>query len=224
MTDIIVFGIGKITDVVVSLFETQSGLTVKGFTCDRAFVTSPESHGRRVVPFDEVEATFPPATHRMLVTIGYHDLNRVREDRCREAVAKGYDLVSWISPVAHVPASCSFGANCVVMPGAALQPYSRLGDGVFVWHNAVVGHHATIGDHCWLASNCTISSNATLGERCFVGVNAAIGHNLTIGADNLVGAGAVVTRSAEPGGVYIVSNTPRYRLDSRRFMRIAQMT
>jgi len=93
MTDIIVFGIGKITDVVVSLFETQSGLTVKGFTCDRAFVTSPESHGRRVVPFDEVEATFPPATHRMLVTIGYHDLNRVREDRCREAVAKGYDLV-----------------------------------------------------------------------------------------------------------------------------------
>lgn len=224
MTDIIVFGIGKIADVVVCLLEAQSGLTVRGFTCDRAFVTGQENHGRRVVPFDEIESAFPPATHRMLVAIGYHDLNRVRADRCRDAMAKGYDLVSWISPAAHVPASCSFGANCVVMPGAALQPYSRLGNGVFVWDNSVVGHHATIGDYCWLASNCTISSAGTLGARCFVGVNAAIGHNLDVGADSFISAGAVITRSAEPGGVYIAGDTPRYRLDSRRFMRIARMT
>jgi sugar O-acyltransferase (sialic acid O-acetyltransferase NeuD family) len=223
MTDIIVFGIGKITDVVVSLLETQSSLTIKGFTCDRTHLTSTESHGRRVVPFDEVEAAFPPQTHRMLVAVGYHELNKIREERCRQAVAKGYELVSWISPAAHVPASCTFGANCVVMPGAALQPYARLGDGVFVWHNAVVGHHATIGDHCWIASNCTISSATSLGARCFVGVNAAIGHNLTVGADSLIGAGAVVTRSTEQGGVYIMADTPRYRLDSRRFLRIAQM-
>ena len=223
MTDIVVFGIGKITDVMVSLLETRGDLAIKGFTCDRDFVTSTESHGRRVVPFDEVEGVFPPSRYRMLIAIGYHDLNRIRQDRCNEAAAKGYELVSWISPAAHVPASCSFGVNTIVMPGAALQPYSRLGDGVFVWHNAVVGHHATIGDHCWLASNCTISSAAVLGERCFVGVNAAIGHNLTIGNDNLIGAGAIVTRSTEPSGVYIMSDTPRYRLDSRRFLRITQM-
>jgi sugar O-acyltransferase (sialic acid O-acetyltransferase NeuD family) len=224
MTDIIVFGVGKIAEVVVCLLEAQSGLTVKGLTCDRAFVTGQEKHGRRLIPFDEIEAAFPPATHRMLVAIGYHDLNRVRADRCREAMAKGYELVSWISPAAQIPATSSFGANCVVMPGAALQPYSRLGDGVFVWDNSVVGHHATIGDYCWLASNCTISSAATLGERCFVGVNAAIGHNLDVGSDSFISAGAVITRSTEPGGVYIAGDTPRYRLDSRRFMRIARMT
>jgi sugar O-acyltransferase (sialic acid O-acetyltransferase NeuD family) len=224
MSDIVVFGIGKITDVVVSLLEAQSDMTIKGFTCDRAFVTSPENKGRPVVPFDEVEAAFPPASHQMLVAIGYHELNKVRQDRCAEAVAKGYRLASWVSPEARVPPGTVVGANCVIMPGAALQPHARLGDGVFVWHNAVVGHHAAIGDHCWLASNCTISSTATLGARSFVGVNAAIGHNLTIGADSLIGAGAVLTRSTEPGGVYIVGDTPRYRLDSRRFMRIAQMT
>jgi sugar O-acyltransferase (sialic acid O-acetyltransferase NeuD family) len=224
MTDIIIFGIGKITDVVMSLLKTQPDFSVKGLTCDRPFVTSTEYQGLTVVPFDEVETIFSPTKYRMLVAIGYHDLNTVRAVRCREAIAKGYELVSWISPLAHVPDSCSVGANCIVMPGAALQPFARLGDGVFVWHNALVGHHATIGDHCWLASNCTISSTAELGERCFVGVNAAIGHNLTIGADTLIGAGAIVTRSAAPGGVYIVGDTPRYRLDSRRFMRISQMT
>jgi sugar O-acyltransferase (sialic acid O-acetyltransferase NeuD family) len=224
MTDIVIFGIGRISDVIVSLLAEQSELTIKGFTCDPEFLTSVESHGRRVIPFDKVAEEFSPRTHRILVAIGYHDLNRLREDRCREAMAKGYELVSWISPAAHVPASCAMGANCVVMPGAALQPYAQLGDDVFIWHNAVVGHHAMIGNHCWLASNCTISSSASLGERCFVGVNAAIGHNLTIGADSLIGAGAVITRSSEPSGVYIESDTPRYRLDSRRFMRIARMT
>ncbi|MFA6963985.1 acetyltransferase [Bosea sp. (in: a-proteobacteria)] len=224
MTDIVVFGVGKITDVVASLIEEQSGFTIKGFTCDRAFMTSAENQGRPVIPFDEVETVFPPASHRMLVAIGYHDLNRVREERCREASGKGYGLVSWISPDAHVPATCTIGANCVILPGAALQPHARLGDGVFVWHNAVVGHHATIGDYCWLASNCAISSTTTMGERCFVGVNAAIGHQMTVGADSLIGAGAIVTRSTEPGGVYIVGDTPRYRLDGRRFMRIAQMS
>ena len=74
MTDIIIFGVGKIADVVGCLVEAQSDLTVKGFTCDRAFVTAEENQGRRVVPFEEIEAAFPPATHRMLVAIGYHDL------------------------------------------------------------------------------------------------------------------------------------------------------
>lgn len=224
MTSVVLFGIGKIADVVRAHVADEGGLEIRGFTCDKAYLTRETIDGLPVVPFEDVEAAFPPATHQMLVAIGYHDLNAVRESRCRAALAKGYRLASWVSPRANVTSSSVIGENCVVMPGAALQPYSRLGNGSFVWDNAVIGHHATIGEQCWIASNSTISSTAVLGDRCFVGVNVAIGHGITVGADTFFGAGVVLTHNAAEGGVYIQGDASRYRLDSRRFMRFARMT
>lgn len=224
MKGLVIFGLGKIGETVASLIEEAGGPDILAYCCDRSHLpTNAEWRGRPVLPFDEIEFAFPPTDCAMLVAIGYHDLNRVREARCAAARAKGYRLDSWVSPAAQVPTSAHIGENCVVMPGAMLQPFATLEDGVFVWHGVVVGHHATIGAQCWLASNCTISSTARLGARCFVGVNAAIGHELEIGADTLIGAQAVITRSTWPGGVYITPETPRFRLDSARFRRIARI-
>jgi sugar O-acyltransferase (sialic acid O-acetyltransferase NeuD family) len=224
MTRIILVGAGKIADALFVMIAQDPAMEVAGFTVDRAFLRETVFHGRAVVAFEEVEQVFPPDDYALLVAIGYQGMNKLRAERCAKAKAKGYRLASWISPDAHVPAACKIGENCVVSPGAALQPYAHLEDDVFVWHNAVVGHHATIGAHGWLASNCTISSTAIVERFCFVGVNAAIGHSLTIGVNSLIGAGAVITRSTEPNGVYITGDTPRFRLDSDRFMRIARMT
>jgi sugar O-acyltransferase (sialic acid O-acetyltransferase NeuD family) len=224
MTKIVIFGGGKIAEVVHACISGDCDLSIAGFTCDRAFVTADAFHGLPLVPFDEVVARFPPGEFAMFIAVGYQGLNALRAERCKEARDRGYRLMSWVSPRAHVPAGCAIGENCLVMDGASLQPYARLGDGVFVWNNAVVGHHAAIGDYCWLASNCTISSTVVVEPFCFFGVNAAIGHAITIGARILIGAGAVVTRDATAGGVYIRGDTERFRLDSERFMKFARMT
>lgn len=223
MTRLVLFGAGKTADVLFAELSQDPSVTVVAFTVDRAFLRCPTMHDLPVIAFEEVEQLFPPADHAMLVAVGYQGLNRLRGDRCREVRNKGYRLANWVSPDAHVPPGCMVGENCVVMPGAALQPYARLEDNVFVWHNAVVGHHTTIGANGWLAANCTISSTVVLGPNCFVGVNAGIGHNLTIGGNSLIGAGAIITRSTEPNGVFIVGDTPRYRVDADRFMRIARL-
>jgi len=224
MDKIIVFGAGKIAEVVHALLASDPAYSVSGFTCDREFMTSREHCGLPVVAFDEVATHFPPSAFRMLVAIGYQDLNLVRAQRCQQARDQGYKLISWISPRAHVPRGCVVGTNCVVMDGASLQPLARLGDDVFVWSGAVVGHHASIGDHCWVASNCTISSSAVIEPHCFLGVNAAIGHGVTIGARSIIGAGTVLTRSTAADGVYVAPDTDRIRLDSRRFLKIARLT
>ncbi len=223
-TKIVVFGAGKIADVLHALLADDPLFSIVGATCDRAFIASPEMNGFPIVPFEEVEAIFPPTEFAMVVAIGYQEINSLRADRFRQAQAKGYRLISWVSPRASVPKGCSIGANCIIMDGASLQPHARLGDNVFVWNGAVVGHHATIGDHCWLASNCTISSTVSMESSCFVGVNAAIGQDISIGERSIIGAAAVITRSTVAGGVYIVPDTERYRLDSGRFMKIARMS
>lgn len=220
---IVVFGAGMIADVVHSFLTADDQLSIAAFTCDRDFVTGPSRHGLPFVPFDEVERTFPPSEYAMLVAVGYHELNALRAERCQQAREKGYRLVSWVSPCAHVPQSVQIGENCFVMEGASVQPYARLGDNVFVWTGVVVGHHSSIEDNCWLASNCTIAGRTTVSSSCFLGVNSVIGQGITVGSRSIIGAAAVVTHTTEPGGVYIVPDTERFRLDSQRFMRFARM-
>jgi sugar O-acyltransferase (sialic acid O-acetyltransferase NeuD family) len=223
MTQIVIFGNGKIADVVHSSIGDSPEVSVAGFTCERAYIDRPRFHDLPVVPFEDVETAFPPARFAMLVAVGYQAVNSLRSERCEQARTKGYRLASWISPHAHAPKDCTVGANCFVMEGASLQPYCRLGDDVFVWSGAVVGHHASIGDHAWLASNCTVSSTARIGPHCFIGVNAAIGHGISIGARSIIGAGAIITHDTADDGVYVVPDTARFRLDSRRFGKITRL-
>jgi sugar O-acyltransferase (sialic acid O-acetyltransferase NeuD family) len=223
MKQIVIFGIGKTADVLHAYIVEDSNFTVAGFTCDRVFMRGKAFHGLPLVPFEEVDTAFPASEYSMLVAIGYHDLNRLRAERCKQAQERGYRLISWVSPRAHVSATCKIGVNCIVLEGATLQPYARLGDDVFVWNGAVVGHHAVIGDHCWLPSNCTVSSTVSVEPFCFLGVNAAIGHGVTVGTRSIIGAGAVVTRNTEPDGVYIARDTERFRLDSQHFTKISRI-
>jgi sugar O-acyltransferase (sialic acid O-acetyltransferase NeuD family) len=223
VAQIIIFGAGKIAEVVHAYITGDPQLSIAGFCCDRAYLTGDEFHGLPLVAFEDVQDAFSPAEFLMLVAIGYQDLNRVRAERCRQAREKGYRLISWVSPRAYVSPTCSIGGNCVIFEGATLQPYARLGDNVFVWSGAVVGHHANIGDHCWLPSNCTISSTVSIEPFCFLGVNSAVGHGVTVGARSIVGAGAVITRSTAPDGVYIARDTERFRLDSQHFARISRI-
>lgn len=223
MASIVLFGLGKIAEVMHALLR-DAGVPVAGFTVDAEHLRDDTVQGLPAVAFDRVETVFPPAHHRMLVAIGYHDLNRVRAARCAAAKEKGYVLASHISPGACVPAGSVIGENSVVMPGAALQPCAVIGNDVFIWHNAVIGHHATVGDHGWIAANCTISSGTMIGPRCFIGVNAAVGHGIAIGEGAVVGAGAIVTTSQPDNAVLIEPPTPRFRLDSERFVRITRMS
>jgi hypothetical protein len=54
-------------------------------------------------------------------------------------------------------------------------------------------------------------------------VNAAIGHGISIGARTIVGAGAILTHDTDDDGVYVVPDTERLRLDSRRFSKITRL-
>jgi sugar O-acyltransferase (sialic acid O-acetyltransferase NeuD family) len=223
MASIVLFGLGKIAEVMHALLQ-DAGVPIAGFTVDAKHLPGDSAHGLPVVAFEEVEHAFPPSRHHMFVAIGYHDLNRVRASRCAAAKAKGFVLASHICPGAHVPRGTRIGENCVIMPGAALQPCAILGDDVFVWHNAVVGHHSAVGNHSWIAANCTISSGATIGPRCFIGVNAAVAHEVGIGEGAVIGAGAIVVADQPDGAVLVAPPTPRFRLDSERFMRITRMS
>ena len=111
----------------------------------------------------------------------------------------------------------------MVLENAVLQPCTKMGNDVFFWNGNHLGHHARVEDHCYVAGQVVISGAVVIEPYCFLGVNATIGHEVTIGRESFIGAGALVTKNAPSKSVYIVADTPRFRLDSDSFLKLTKM-
>ena len=223
MKKLVVFGTGKISDVLADYFQRDSNYEVVAYTTEAAHVTGKEHHGHPWVPFDEVERQFPPATHAMHIAVGYHQLNRVRERLLKEARAKGYQLPSFVSSRSWPGPGLACGDNCFVADGVSVEPGARVGENVALWSNVLVGHHSEIAEHAWLAGGTAIGGSTKIGARCFLGMNVTVGHEVTVGADCLLGARSLVTKSLPAGSVVIDRDTEVIRLNSEQFLRISKM-
>lgn len=222
MKPIVLFGTGKIAEVVLHFLRHASDRKVVACTVDRAYLPGPEWQGLPVVPFEDIARTFPFSENEMFVALGYQDMNSLRSGKCAEARALGYTLASYVHPQAGLPADCAHGDNCFVMNHTMIHPCVTLGNNVFVWSGAMIGHHSVIGDDCWLTSCANISGVVTVGAGCFFAVNSTVGHGVRVGTACFVGANALVTRCTGDEEVFVVESTKPFRLNSRQFLRMSR--
>jgi sugar O-acyltransferase (sialic acid O-acetyltransferase NeuD family) len=222
--EIIIFGTGKIADVIQFYMREESGLPVRAFTVDEKFITEQQFNGLPVVAFENIEATYPPDKYSMFVALGYHDLNALRQQKIKAAEAKGYDIISYIHPNSGAPKDLVHGKNCFVMNNVCIHPRVKLGDDVFVWSGAMIGHHSTIGNHNWFTSSVNIGGNVTIGSNCFFAVNATIGHSVTVGNEVFVGANALIIKNVEDGKVVIKESDKPIKLNSKQFLRFSNFS
>lgn len=222
--DIVIFGTSKIAEIIFdSLRDDKStNLDPVAFCVDAEYYHEKEKFGLPVVKFEEVEKYYHPQNYDMVVAIGYHDMNGIRAEKCEQARRKGYHLATYVHSNVVVPASVSIGENCIILNDVSIGAFARIGNDVCIYSNAVVAHHVTVKDHVWITSGTVIGGNTIIGERCFLGINSTIAHNVEVGKYNFIGTNAVVTKSTEDDSVYIVPDTPKYRLDTARFMKVFQ--
>jgi len=221
---LIIFGTGKIADVIYYYAKEECGFEVVAFTVNEEFNDIREFNGLQVHNFEKIEERFPSSDYEMFVAIGYHDLNGLREQKCDEALSKGYELISIISPNTNLPSNVTFGYNCFIMPPALVHPHVEIGNNVFIWNGAMVGHHSKLGDNVWLTSSCNISGNVKIGRNTFLAVNATVGHSILIGDKCFLGANSLITKDAPEKSVFVATTTSKFRLDSDQFLRLSSFT
>ena len=222
MKPVVIFGTGKIAEVILSAIRERGIRDVVACTVDRAFAPGPVWEGLPVVPFEDVEKAYPPSSFDMFVALGYQEMNALRTCKCADARALGYTLVSIVDPASGMPTDCQIGDNCFVMRNTMIHPRVRLGNNVFVWSGAMIGHHSVVGDNCWLTSCANISGVVTVGANCFFAVNSTIGHGVKLGADCFFGANVLVTKSTSDGQVFVAESSKAFRLNSQQFLRVSR--
>lgn len=218
---LVIFGIGKISDVVYSNLKTRSDYEIQAFVCDPQYLPADKkNHGLPVVSTEEASKLYPPKEYAAFVAVGYQGLNSLRTEKFHQLKKMGYTLPSFIDPEYTYSQISKMGENCFVMGGSVLQYGLSMGDNNFIWGGSILGHHSTIGHHNWITSACNISGCVSIGDSNFFAINSTISDNVKIGSGNFFGANSLITKTVENDQVYIVKSTEIMKMSAQKFCKV----
>src|SRR5687768_4545335 len=144
MANVVLFGLGKLAEVMHFYLTHDSPHTVVAFTANSAYVNTTQLLGLPVLPFEELERRYPPELNEMLVAVGYQRVNQLRAEKCLEAREKGYQLATYVSSKAATWPGLTTGENCVIFEQNVIQPFVEIGSDVIMWSGNHIGHHSVI--------------------------------------------------------------------------------
>ena len=203
MGKVIIFGNGLYAELCHFVLSHDSSYQVAGFTVDRAYLTADLLFGLPVVPFDEVEAHFPPSQFKMFVSVSFQRVNRLREEKYLQSKAKGYRFINYVSSKATTWPGLVLGENSFVGANCAVEPFVKIGNNVSVTSSVVLGHHAVLNDHCFISPGAIILGGVTVGSHCLIGANATIKESVSVAPECIIGTGVSITKNTREKGVYI---------------------
>ncbi|MCK9380260.1 MAG: acetyltransferase [Sulfuritalea sp.] len=219
MTKVILAGNAITADILYSYLRNDSRYEVIGLTVDDDFLTQGGVESLAAVGLSQVRETFPPQTCRVVMAVGYNDLNRVRESLFLRLKDMGYTMETYIHPDARVFTGHLLGEGCVVLPSAVIEPHAQIGANTMVWCNVTLAHHCSVAENCWIAAGTVISGQAKVLRNSFVGVNATVVNEVTVGEYNIVGAGALITKDTKSHAVNLARSAEPFRYSSEDYVK-----
>jgi sugar O-acyltransferase (sialic acid O-acetyltransferase NeuD family) len=203
MKKVILFGNNEVASLNYYYLTHDSDYQVAAFTTDREFIKEDSLEGLPVLPFDSIESKFSPNEYAMALPLGFRQMNRFRMEKCSQAKAKKYELISYTSSKALTWDGLHIGENCFVYENSIVGPYARIGNNVILGPGCHIGHHSKIGDHCFVASHVAVLGAVTVGPFCVLGGNSTIIDRVTVGAECIIGAGVTITKDTVEKGIYV---------------------
>jgi sugar O-acyltransferase (sialic acid O-acetyltransferase NeuD family) len=220
MTQKIILAGNAITaEVLFAYLRRDARYEIAGFIVDDEFVMQGAVGGPRKVGLSGAVNAFSTDIYRVIMAMGYNDLNRSREVMCGRLKAMGYGVETYIHPDARVYTDTPLGEGSVVLPGAVIEPHVRVGANSMIWANVTLAHHCSVAENCWVASGATVSGKASVKRNCFIGVNATIVNAVTVEEYCIVGAGALITRNTKPSSVHLARSGEEHRFPSQDYVK-----
>lgn len=202
--NLIIYGAGSFAKMMRYYFGKCTTHNVIAYCVDREFFLDNRFDGLPVVPFEVVEREYPASSYNMFVAIGYSNMRR-REEMYTNAKKKGYTLVNFISPDAHIDESVSVGDNNVIFPGVHIEPFVKVGSNNIIWTSAVICHDSTIGSHSFFAAKSVVGGFSKVEDGCFIGFNSTIIQNITLAQETLVGAASLIRKDTQKFSINVGS-------------------
>lgn len=219
MSNVIIFGVGQISEIAHYYLTHDSEHEIVAFTADRDYISHDQFCNLPVIAYEDLLEIYPPEQFKLFIPISYKKVNQIRANKYIDAKGKGYSFISYVSSKARYY-NTPVGENCFIMEDNVIQPFTEIGDNCILWSGNHIGHHTVIEDHCFIASHAVISGSVRIGEYTFIGVNSTIRDNIKIGKRNVIGAGALILKDTDDLSVYPSIETEKSKVPSNKLRGI----
>lgn len=213
MQQIILWGPSSISEILEFYIQKENiPYNICAYTMDGKFIKENIHNGKPVVPFETIETLYSPNKYKMAIFMGYKNLNRLREEKYKQAKEKGYKFISYISKNSDCYTD-DIGENVFILPHTNIQPFVKIGNNTIIWSETGLGHHVEIGNNCFLASP-KIAGYTKVKNNCFLATNCSIADHLIIDDYSIVGIGSVVTKNLNVASVIVAKQTQKLSMTS----------
>lgn len=136
---------------------------------------------------------------------------KTREKIQSQLETAGASIPTLIHPNAIIGEKVMVGAGAVVMAGAVINCFSKLGKGCIVNTGATIDHDNMIEDYVHISPGAHLAGTVKVGAGTWLGIGSLVSNNINITSGCIVGAGAVVIRDITEVGTYV--GVPAKKID-----------
>jgi sugar O-acyltransferase (sialic acid O-acetyltransferase NeuD family) len=189
---IVIIGSSGHAKVVAEIVEREGKASIVGLV-DSFRPAGQEAFGYRILGDEQAlgELAASHTAQAAIIAIG-DNWQRARMARRVAQIAPQLEFACAVHPSAAIARDVLLGSGTVVMPGAVINPGSRLGLHCIVNTGASVDHDCELEDFSSLAPGAVLGGTVALGAYAAVMLGARVIHRRRVGAHAVVGAGALV--------------------------------
>ena len=197
---VLIYGINQQAQQLFYLISEDKAAEIYGFVVDGGYKKEDVLLGKKVYEFLEIRKLFSPKEYQIVLSFGYKNMVKNREEKFLKCKENGYCMFTYISKKAIVYAE-TVGEGSIIYPGVFLAPFTKIGKGSFLENGVSIAHHSCCGDFCFFAPNAVVCGGTEIGSHCFLGANSVVTNGLKLSQRTLVSAGAKLSKDTAEGSV-----------------------
>ena len=213
MENIVIYGETEFAERIFSYIKFENAANVLAFTNAKNFKEKDCIQGVPVIAFEDLYKEFSGVEFKILIAIGYAQMNNVREKIYKECKDSGYNIATYISKTA-ILYSQNIEEGCILMPNVYIGPNCRIGKCNIIASSCCLSHDNKLGDFNFISSSVVFGGHSKVGSNCFIGLNCTIRDSITVEDYSLIGSASNLLKSTEKCGVYV--GNPAHKLEGKK--------
>ena len=198
-----IFGNNSLAELLY-YYLTSQGQTIDGFVVNEKYVlTNRYNLPNKLISIESAILQFGSENVNVYVTIGYSNMNSIRESIYEWLLNININILSYMHPTCNIASNTKMGIGNIFLENTVIQPFSCIGNVNIFWEGSLLSHHCEVGNFNYFSPGAVVSGRVNIGNRCFLGSNCTVKNDITIKDEVLIGAGAYAHESLHAGCVFV---------------------
>jgi sugar O-acyltransferase (sialic acid O-acetyltransferase NeuD family) len=196
MEDIVIFGSGGHSKVIIDIVEKEGEYNIIGLI-DESKIIGAEILGYKILGGMEVLLNDFKHIQKGLVAMGD---NWRRSQKVKDIMTRlpNFIFINAIHPSSQIAKHVEIDQGTVIMPNVVINNDTKIGKHCIINTKASVDHDCMLGDFVTIAPGATVAGNVKIGEHSVISLGANVIHSRKIGEHTVIGAGATVIDDIKP--------------------------